>query len=206
MQQVDNNSARRPLAVMALALLLACCCSDAVAQAPRRAPTRAVPAEELLPPATIPRTAPPTALPRSVPYEGPPATIDGPDIAPQQPRIIGSPPEIILPPGGIADDTLSYLNGDVDSEIGPFLDESEYFIAERGLTEYRDGFFQKIAASGAWIGSGNDSDELGVTEIDTFLTVAVPFPIVEWPLLISPGYNMRFFDGPPGSDIPPRVH
>ena len=98
-----------------------------------------------------------------------------------------------------------------ESGIGPLYPE-EYFyegvVAPQKLSAYKSGFFQKLSFSAAWVGTGGVGD-LGITEIDTALSVAIPAPIREWPMLITPGYNVRYLDGPngpPGSDLPPRLN
>lgn len=87
------------------------------------------------------------------------------------------------------------------------LDEEYYATQPQKLADYRNGFFQKLALSGNWIVPGDGGTDIGSTEIDTYLTVALPFPIVEWPLLVSPGYNMILLEGPTSQgDLPPRLH
>jgi hypothetical protein len=75
------------------------------------------------------------------------------------------------------------------------------------LSPYKDGFFQKLSLSAAWLGDGNSMDDLGITEIETSLTVALPAPIREWPLFIMPGYNLYLISDPGGGrDMPPQLH
>ena len=98
-----------------------------------------------------------------------------------------------------------------ESAVGPIYSEEYFYEGAAGpqkLSSYKNGFFQKLSFSAAWVGTGGVG-ELGITEIDTALSVAVPMPIREWPMLITPGYNVRFLDGPngpPGSDLPPRLN
>src|SRR5687768_6333915 len=98
-----------------------------------------------------------------------------------------------------------------ESAVGPIYSEEYFYEGAAGpqkLSSYKNGFFQKLSFSAAWVGTSG-AGELGITEIDTALTVAVPMPIREWPMLITPGYNVRFLDGPngpPGSDLPPRLN
>jgi hypothetical protein len=118
--------------------------------------------------------------------------------------------------GGQPDRLPSPLEAPLDAEpfpgspLGPIYGDEYYgsFAAPQKLTDHKNGFFQKLCFSAAWIGTGGEGD-LGITEIDTSLSVAVPMPIREWPMLITPGYNVRFLDGPsgpPGSDLPPRLN
>lgn len=149
-------------------------------------------------------------LPYEVPadsplYSGPPATIDGPArtlppethrLPPLEAEIL---PEEIAP--GIGDAVIL-----PDSPLAGELDDELYYEAPQGINPYKDGFFQKIGLSAAWIGNSNDPNDLGVTEVESYLTVALPAPIKEWPLLITPGYNMIFLSGPSVTDLPPRLN
>ncbi len=75
------------------------------------------------------------------------------------------------------------------------------------LNPYKSGFFQKLSLSAAWLGDGHNPADLGITEIETSLTVALPAPIREWPLLITPGYNLYLLSDPGGThDLPPQLH
>lgn len=74
------------------------------------------------------------------------------------------------------------------------------------LNPYKNGFFQKLSVTGTWLPTGRGNNDLGVTEVDAFLTVALPFPIVEWPLLISPTFNTRLLSGQHVSDLPPQLY
>jgi hypothetical protein len=151
-------------------------------------------------------------LPYEVPtdsplYSGPPAAIDGPvrsvpshiERLPPLEAVI-APEEIVpgLPPEGAVILPDSPLAGEFDDEL--------YYEAPQGINPYKDGFFQKVGLSAAWLGNSNSPDDLGVTEIETYLTVALPAPIKEWPLLITPGYNMIFLSGPGVTDLPPRLN
>lgn len=75
------------------------------------------------------------------------------------------------------------------------------------LSPYKQGFFQKLSLSAAWLGDGDDPADLGITEIETSLTVALPAPIRDWPLFITPGYNLYLMADPGGlRDLPPQLH
>ncbi|WP_425613901.1 hypothetical protein NA78x_003745 [Anatilimnocola sp. NA78] len=75
------------------------------------------------------------------------------------------------------------------------------------LNPYKSGFFQKLSLSAAWLGDGTDPTDLGITEIESSLTVALPAPIRDWPLFITPGFNMYLISDPGGAqDLPPRLY
>jgi hypothetical protein len=134
---------------------------------------------------------------------GPPPSIDGPeelpDVAPRkadEPRRStfagddGSAP--IAPPLSIPPET--------------FLAEDLFDWQPPKLKAHRNGFFQKLSASGTWLYGGTGADDIGLTDIETFGVFALPFPIVEWPLVITPGYNLHLLSGPESTDAPPRLH
>jgi hypothetical protein len=132
---------------------------------------------------------------------GPPAGIDGPPlttIEPLPPAIPGA----AIPGIGPIDDAP--LPGSPLEEI--LTDEDLYYLPPQKLSPYKSGFFQKLSLSAAWFGNADDPEDLGGTEIDTFLTVALPAPIKEWPLLITPGFNMTLIDGPTVTDLPSRLY
>lgn len=153
-------------------------------ESPRRLPLPAAPVDKLS---------------VTAPYAGPPAGIDGPARLPLPAEEL--PPAFeIGQPGPQASDPFP------ESPLGPILTDDEYYPLPQKLSAYKSGFFQKLSLSAAWIGTSDDPEDLGVTEIETFLTVALPFPIKQWPLLITPGYNMLLLEGPGVTDLPPRLN
>lgn len=73
------------------------------------------------------------------------------------------------------------------------------------LSDHKDGFFQKVSSTTTALAAGGNAG-LGITEIESFLTVALPAPTTEWPLLISSGFNMRLLTGPLTPDLPPQLY
>ncbi len=69
----------------------------------------------------------------------------------------------------------------------------------------RKSFFQKANLGAAWIPQF-ESDGLGVTQINTNIVTALPFPKRHQPLVITPGYTVRFLEGPDFIDVPSRLH
>jgi hypothetical protein len=74
------------------------------------------------------------------------------------------------------------------------------------LSAYKSGFFQKLSLAADWLGNEGDSADLGITEIETFAQVGLPAPIIEWPLLVTPGFNMAMIRGPTVTDLPSRLY
>lgn len=182
------------------------------AQEVERLPAPEESAESTSPP-TGKTTPQPTAKPASQPveaYSGPPAAIDGPILRPNPPPVELQrlpPPDIEITPEeiapGIGPEDLVPLPG--STLEGEFGDEFDLESATK-LNPYKDGFFQKLSLSAGWLGNSSSADDLGVTEVEAYLTVALPAPIKEWPLLITPAYQMIFLNGPSVTDLPPRLN
>jgi hypothetical protein len=73
------------------------------------------------------------------------------------------------------------------------------------VRRYRKGFFQRLRFSGSWIDQGGD-DGLGVTNLDTALTVAIPLGSFENLLLVTPGFEVDYLDGPESLALPPELY
>jgi hypothetical protein len=69
----------------------------------------------------------------------------------------------------------------------------------------RKSFFQKVNFGAAWM-PRFESDSVGMTELNTSIVTAVPFPRFNQPLMITPEYTVRFLDGPDFIDVPSRLH
>lgn len=118
-------------------------------------------------------------------------------LPPVEPEVV-APPTLLepgaLPPGTIVEEGFPL----------PLVEEDP--LATQKLTTYKESFFQKASLSGSWLGQGDDPADLGITEIEIFLQTAIPFPIRQWPLLITPGYNMYLLADNGVTDLPPRLH
>ena len=77
---------------------------------------------------------------------------------------------------------------------------------ERRLKPNKKGFFQRLGLFGTWLYRDDNPADLGITEVETFVTVALPLPTRKWPLVITPAYQMRLLDGPDTTELPPRLH
>jgi hypothetical protein len=158
-------------------------------------------AEEGEPLKPIPKTTRPRRLTTSgetLPYAGPPAEIDGP--------ILDNPEILPLTPGVTLDPNVVY---EEDSPIGmehPLLSDPVMRDGMARLSNHRNGFFQKLSLTATWLPDGNDPQDFGFAEIDTFASFALPFPITAWPLVITPGFNMHMLGGPQNTDLPARLY
>lgn len=73
------------------------------------------------------------------------------------------------------------------------------------VSDHKDGFFQKIAFTGTYIDRGS-AGSFGLNELDMSLSVAIPAPTTEWPMLITPAFNVRYLDGPLTPQLPARLY
>jgi hypothetical protein len=136
------------------------------------------------------KLAPPASQLR--PYLGPPLGIDGPETLPpgRTSPLDSNAPEIALDESPLLDELFD------DSLLAP----------PQKLSPYKDSFFQKLSLGAAWMGNSSDPQDLGLTEVETFAQVGLPAPIIEWPLLVTAGFNLTLIDGPTVTDLPPRLY
>jgi hypothetical protein len=73
------------------------------------------------------------------------------------------------------------------------------------LTKFKEGFFQKLNIQGTSVDPGLSSG-FGFAEFESMLTVAVPAPSKDFPLLISPIFEARALSGPTAVDVPPMLY
>jgi len=89
--------------------------------------------------------------------------------------------------------------GEVDPAIQPPVAE------EASPPGARSGMFQKAIFTGGWL-AGGSAGGLGVTTMQLEAVLALPCPTRESPLIITPGYQVYYLDGPTGVDLPPQLH
>ena len=136
----------------------------------------------------------------------PPASIDGPEELPQPQRGFD---EMVEPaPQDQQRIKLTEPAGEpvLEAPLESYYVDDAVFFQPPKLKAHRDGFFQKLSITGTWLYPGTEEADIGFTDVETFGMFALPFPIVEWPLVITPGYNMHLLDGPEVTDLPPRLH
>lgn len=142
------------------------------------------------------------------PHRRPPPSIDGPESLPEpQPNF----EEMVepAPPSPLKSRiTLTEPDGEpaLEMPLESYYAEDALYFQPPKLKAHRDGFFQKLSITGTWLYPGTEEADIGFADIETFGMFALPFPIVEWPMVITPGYNMHLLDGPEITDLPPRLH
>jgi hypothetical protein len=69
----------------------------------------------------------------------------------------------------------------------------------------RNGVFQKILFDGTWLAPGGE-DGMGMYDLRLQSIFALPCPTINSPLVITPGFEVHFLDGPQNVDLPPRLY
>ncbi len=69
----------------------------------------------------------------------------------------------------------------------------------------RDGMFQKLIATSSYL-DGGGTRGLGITRVDLRSVLAVPLPSRDHPMLITPGFDVWFFQWPDVPDLPGEVY
>ena len=151
------------------------------------------PAQETPPPRTvIPEEEP--ARPAARGAEAPAGFNDLPEARPT------SPLESVYPETNEYVDEFDLLS----PEESMFLDEG-LLTGPPKLTKFKDGFFQKLNIQGTNLDPGYSSG-FALTEFESALTVAVPAPTTDFPLLITPMFDVRTLAGPVSPDVPPTLY
>jgi hypothetical protein len=75
------------------------------------------------------------------------------------------------------------------------------------MSDYKNGFFQKLSFTTTWIARPNEGD-VGSTDLQLFAMFALPCPTRNMPLVITPLFTVYFLDGPsdPRHDLPARMY
>ena len=115
------------------------------------------------------------------------------------------------PPGGPPPGSVVTLPDEMPIAISAeeeYLPAEEYVFSPRKISEFKNGFFQKASFRSTYVDRG-DAGDVGITDLETYLTVAVSAPTKNSPLMISPSFSVHYFDGPSGVGapaLPARVH
>jgi hypothetical protein len=136
----------------------------------------------------------------------PPAFTPPPVAQPLPPSVL--PPDTVLNSGPSDSwDPLGYFFSHADETL-PAIEEWERTTPPlfSYLSPTKPGLFQKFGLAGTWVEGGTDDRAPAMTDLSTFATFAVPFPIREWPLNITPGFDARLLDGPPTPDLPATLY
>jgi hypothetical protein len=72
--------------------------------------------------------------------------------------------------------------------------------------DVRPGMFQQLVFEGTWLARTSGSRGMGQYDLELKSVLAVPCPTRDSPLLIVPGFAVRYTDGPENLPIPPRLY
>ncbi|MHB8972571.1 MAG: hypothetical protein ACYC3X_09340 [Pirellulaceae bacterium] len=125
---------------------------------------------------------------------------------PEQDWRNGSNTMLPPPPGWVAAEFASLSPTMGSSPESEPLDPGDEMTMDTGrISSYKDGFFQKLSMTAGWI-SRDGPENMGMVEARSFLTVAVPLPSRDYPMMISAGFDATPLDGPTSPDLPSVVY
>jgi len=122
------------------------------------------------------------------------------------PWLAGPPPPAQMPPPDSSFDPI--LDETLDPALGPVMGAGEQQDEGDLPPGARQGIFQKLTLEGAWLPRMGDRG-VGMNDVKLQTVLAVPFPTIRSPLLIVPGFEVHYLDGPRGGhhrDLPPRLY
>jgi hypothetical protein len=117
------------------------------------------------------------------------------------------PPETIAPGPTEGWDPLGSFFSHADDTL-PEIEEWEAHTPPLVTHIYpnKPGLFQRFGLSGSFIEGGTEGRAPAIADISTYSTMAIPFPIREWPLNITTGADARTLSGPTTPDLPPTLY
>lgn len=142
-----------------------------------------MPSETGMPEATLPSS--PFAFP-GPPQE--PAMANHPWDVPTWPAHPGP----LVQPAAHVPPNAAQVHPDLNFQHFPGVPTGEY-PEQLKLKMHKDAFLQRLSLTATWLDRGSTSS-VGVTEVELYATGAIPWPSREQPMLITPGFNVRFFD------------
>lgn len=70
----------------------------------------------------------------------------------------------------------------------------------------KKGFLQRIYLQESWLPNLGGEDALGLNSIHTYVAAGIPLFSFDSPLIITPGFQAHFTEGPVIRDVPPRLY
>src|SRR5690349_20140012 len=87
----------------------------------------------------------------------------------------------------------------------PLIEQDSPMYNKPAIDAARDGFFQKVNFDTTYLPGGNVSN-FGMMDFALSSTYALPFPARDRPLVLTPGIEAHYLDGPAGADVPPHLN
>ena len=218
-----RNVRRRPSWFVVLACLLACCAlaGDAAAQNPLgEPPLQSTPIQRGFDPfdeAASPQYAPSPSHLSNQPLGGVSPSPGGYYLPPAG---VFPPPGGFLPPpvDGRALESIQMPSAATGLDSPPVelvppwsTPQSPYYPSEApsavapGPSGAKPGIWQRTRFDSVWLASG-DAEGLGINHLGLSTSFAFPFFTRESPLVLTPSFAVRYFNGPDAPDLPARVY
>ncbi len=67
------------------------------------------------------------------------------------------------------------------------------------------GVLQRVKFINTWL-PGREGDDLAFFDTELMVSLGFPFPTIESPLVVTPGFGAHFLDGPDSPDLPGQVY
>jgi hypothetical protein len=114
-------------------------------------------------------------------------------------------PEEQSPPGRLVshpDSSSQILQSPGDIDMAPAVPQPDQPRLPPGV---RNGVFQKVLFDYAWLAPGGVNG-LGTNDVELQGIFALPCPTINSPLVITPGFEVHYLQGPQNGDLPPRLY
>jgi len=109
------------------------------------------------------------------------------------------------PPGQLVshpNSSSEILQSPGDGDVAPATPQSGEQRLPPGV---RNGVFQKVLFDATWLAPGG-TNGMGVNDLALQSIFAVPCPTRNSPLVMTPGFDVQYLQGPKYSDLPPRLY
>ncbi|NLY01014.1 MAG: hypothetical protein GXY83_33405 [Rhodopirellula sp.] len=118
-------------------------------------------------------------------------------------------PEVLPASEAFAEHQIDFLEAP-DLQSDPFLPQQWLEPASPANPDRppdaRDGMFQKLTFRDTWLAGIGGDDSFGINDVELSTVLALPIPSRDFPLVVTPGFAVRYLDGPQVSDLPSRVY
>jgi hypothetical protein len=137
----------------------------------------------------------------------PPLELENPTF--ENPTLLYDPVQQAVYPGDLSQPVLDdYHANDPTANDRMYTEEDDGRIVPQQFSQIsrsKNGFFQKFYLGETYVPRGGDNS-LGTNDAEISLSVALPLPNRNNPIVITPGFTTHFLDGPAGTDLPPRLY
>lgn len=127
-------------------------------------------------------------------------------VAPAHGQVLRLPPSEPVADQVVVESCVPTGPSDCEAAVAfpPPVGDPEHEYQSLAAREARNGFFQKVSADATWL-AGGGVNGLGLSKLSLQTVCALPMPVREWPMLISPGFAAYAVDAP-RDDLPDRLY